>query len=172
MLACSIMLYKSSGAFKRVRLCRVSLQWSRNKGKVEWLSSRSVTCFKHRYTRLDLSNRVKWALYKVFKRTRLCRVYKSNVVWYTKSSAFEQAFTFPYLVLQAQYVFCYNIVQRYLDSFNEYANFNWNLCNWSTFAPFTSWFYWAMCIDKIFFVNAHFYLTVCKLQTRWRFLNE
>ena len=31
------------------------------------------------------------ALYKVFKRTRLCRVYKSNVVWYTKSSAFEQA---------------------------------------------------------------------------------
>ena len=32
--------------------------------------------------------------------------------------------TFPYLVLQAQYVFCYNMVQRYLDSFNEYANFN------------------------------------------------
>ena len=28
----------------------------------------------------------------MFKRTRLCRVYKSNVVWYTKSSAFEQAF--------------------------------------------------------------------------------
>ena len=27
----------------------------------------------------------------MFKRTRLCRVYKSNVVWYTKSSAFEQA---------------------------------------------------------------------------------
>ncbi|XP_015755726.1 PREDICTED: receptor-type tyrosine-protein phosphatase delta-like isoform X2 [Acropora digitifera] len=25
---------------------------------------------------------------------------------------------------KAQYVFCYNIVQRYLDSFNEYANFN------------------------------------------------
>ena len=55
MLACSIMLYKSSGAFKRARLCRVSLQWSRNKGKVEWLSSRSLTSFKHRYTRLDLS---------------------------------------------------------------------------------------------------------------------
>ena len=29
----------------------------------------------------------------MFKRTRLCRVYKSNVVWYTKSSAFEQALT-------------------------------------------------------------------------------
>ena len=28
----------------------------------------------------------------MIKRTRLCRVYKSNVVWYTKSSAFEQAF--------------------------------------------------------------------------------
>ena len=28
----------------------------------------------------------------MFKRTRLCRVYKSNVVWYTKSSTFEQAF--------------------------------------------------------------------------------
>ena len=95
MLACSIMLYKSSGAFKRARLCRVSLQWSRNKGKVEWLSSRSLTSFKHRYTRLDLSNRVQWALHKVFKRTRLCRVYKSNVVWYTKSSASEQAFTYP-----------------------------------------------------------------------------
>ncbi|XP_074611759.1 receptor-type tyrosine-protein phosphatase S-like isoform X4 [Acropora palmata] len=25
---------------------------------------------------------------------------------------------------KAQYVFCYNMVQRYLDSFNEYANFN------------------------------------------------
>ena len=55
--------------------------------------SRSLTSFKHRYTRLDLSNRVWWALYKVFKRTRLCRVYKSNIVWYTKLSAFEQALT-------------------------------------------------------------------------------
>ena len=39
----------------------------------------------------------------MFKRTRLCRVYKSNVVWYTKSSAFEQALTIlsskPFLFL-------------------------------------------------------------------------
>ena len=34
----------------------------------------------------------------MFKRTRLCRVYKSNVVWYTKSSAFEQAFNFSFIL--------------------------------------------------------------------------
>ena len=75
------MLYKSSGAFKGARLCRVSLQWSRNKGKVEWLSSRSLTSFKHRYTRLDLSNPnvldfveyTSWMLYGIQSRVRLNR---------------------------------------------------------------------------------------------------
>ena len=34
------------------------------------------------------------------------------------------------ILWQAQYVFCYNIVQKYVDSFNDYANFNWD--GWKT----------------------------------------
>ena len=130
------MLYKSSGAFKPARLCRVSLQWSRNKGKVEWLSSRSLTSFKHRYTRLDLSNRVEWALYKVFKRTRLCRVDKSNFVWYTKSRAFEQAFIFLLKSSMINSVKCSSRVGYWLTS-SDFADLF--LLNFMAFMAETSW---------------------------------
>ena len=72
------MLYKSSGAFKRARLCRVSLQWSQNKGKVEWLSSRSLTSFKHRYTQLR-PVQTHSTLYTIQHST--CILYKVECVW-------------------------------------------------------------------------------------------
>ena len=72
-------IQKPSVLSKRTRLCIVSLHWPRNKEKIEWLYSRSLTRFKLDYTAFDLSSGEQFTLYMVCKRTILRRLFK---VWW------------------------------------------------------------------------------------------